>query len=220
MKNLRLFEKKAIKAINSWKDDDMYSDIEIYLLDILNKGKLDNLQIRQILRLKNTFFISEFLIKYNHFDKDSLIIVGKYINRNLEYDDRLFVSDLIEFATYWNLDLPYEKCLDFLDRYKNDDHYVLLASMEYIFANLKFEFINKIVESLIQIIENPDQIQPAQVNAFFILFRITHKKEYLNGLIQLVTSEDHKELLKNILSIKYNNQQYFDFHDLLYKISE
>jgi len=208
--------KKIIEKINACKEDeDVYSKIEKYLDNLLDKGKLKQKVILDILHLKNYIFISDFLIKYNYFDKEDLILIHSYIIDNLDNKERLFVSDLLEFATYWNLELPYEKCLNSLDKYENDDHYVLLASIEYIFKNLKFEYIDQIVEKLIGIIENPNQIQTAQVNASFILFRITLKKEYLSNLIELVVNNDHKTLLRNILNLEYNNQQYFDYHDLL-----
>ena len=208
--------KKIIEKINACKEDeDVYSKIEKYLDNLLDKGKLKQKVILDILHLKNYIFISDFLIKYNYFDKEDLILIHSYIIDNLDNKERLFVSDLLEFATYWNLELPYEKCLNSLDKFENNDHYVLLASIEYIFKNLKFEYIDQIVEKLIGIIENPNQIQTAQVNASFILFRITLKKEYLSNLIELVVNNDHKTLLRNILNLEYNNQQYFDYHDLL-----
>lgn len=213
--------KKIIEKINACKEDeDVYSKIEKYLDNLLDKGKLKQKVILDILHLKNYIFISDFLIKYNYFDKEDLILIHSYIIDNLDNKERLFVSDLLEFATYWNLELPYEKCLNSLDKYENDDHYVLLASIEYIFKNLKFEYIDQIVEKLIGIIENPNQIQTAQVNASFILFRITLKKEYLSNLIELVVNNDHKTLLRNILNLEYNSQKYFDYHDLLMSICE
>jgi hypothetical protein len=208
--------KIIIEKINAClEDEDVYSKIEKHLHYLLAKGKLKQKVILEILRLKNYLFISDFLIKYNFFDKEDLTLIRSYIIDNLDNTERLFVSDLLEFATYWNLELPYEKCLSFLDKYENDNHFVLLASMEYIFKNLKFEYIEQIVEKLISIIDNANQIQTAQVNASFILFRITLKKEYLSNLIELVMNNDHKILLRNILNLEYNNQKYFDYHDLL-----
>jgi len=208
--------KEIIDEINNCIEDSaIYSNLDKHLENILCNGKLKRNDIQDIIQLKNYLFISDFLTKYTFFDQGDLIVIHNFINKNLDNTDRLFVSDLIEFASYWNLDLLYEKCLNFLDKYENDDHYVLLATLEYIFKNLKFEFVDQIVEKLIDIINNRNQIQTAQVYASFILFRITLKKEYLSNLIELVVKNDHKILLRNILNLEYNNQQYFDYHDLL-----
>ena len=208
--------KITIEKINACKEDkDIYSEIEKYLDNLLSKGKLKQKEILEILHLENYLFISDFLIKYIFFDKEDLTLIQNYIIANLAHKERLFVSDLLEFATYWDLELPYEKCLNLLDKYEGDDHYVLLASMDYVFKNLRFEYIDQIVDRLINVIDNSNQIQTAQVKASFILFRITLKKEYLTNLIELVVNNDHKTLLRNILNLEYNNQQYFDYHDLL-----
>jgi hypothetical protein len=41
----------------------------------------------------------------------------------------------------------------------------------------------------------------------------------LEDLTDLVVTENHKDLLKNILNRKYNSQEYFDYHNLLEFIS-
>jgi len=213
--------KITIEKINACKEDkDIYSEIEKYLDNLLSKGKLKQKEILEILHLENYLFISDFLIKYIFFDKEDLTLIQNYIIANLAHKERLFVSDLLEFATYWDLELPYEKCLNLLDKYEGDDHYVLLASMDYVFKNLRFEYIDQIVDRLINVIDNSNQIQTAQVKASFILFRITLKKEYLTNLIELVVNNDHKTLLRNILNLEYNSQKYFDYHDLLMSICE
>jgi len=208
-------DKEIIEKINSCKEDDFYSEIEVHLDNLLTKGKLKQVEILEILNLKNYLFICDFLIKYRFFDKEDLMLIQVYILDNLNNTDRLFVSDLIEFATYWNLDLPYDVCIGFLDVNEADHHYVLLATMNYIFKKLNFEYIEQIVNKLKIIIDDPGQIQTAQVYASFILFRITLKRDYLLNLMDLVVNEDHKVLLKNILEQEYNNQRYFDYHDFL-----
>lgn len=192
-----------------------------YLDEFLNEGNVTEKDITTLLSLENTLIIGDFLEKYKNFKENDLRIIESYINRNLDNSDRLFVSDLIEFSTSWCLYLPYEKCLSFLKRQGDDDDYVLLASIDYIFENLKLYFIEEIYKLLNDILHNPESNQSAQVKAAFVLFRITNKKNFLVDLIDLVVNgvEDNKLLLSNMLSLNHNNSLYFEFYDVLKSIS-
>ena len=91
---------------------------------LLSKGILPAQEINQILNLKNTLIISDFLIEYKRFSKRSISTLHKYIIKNLDNTNKLFVSDLIEFADDWDLELPYTKCIKFLNEHNEDNTYV------------------------------------------------------------------------------------------------
>ena len=206
-----------IKTLNS----EDYSVASKCLDNILKEDNLDSEDIKSLLTLNNKLIISDFIEGYGNFNQESLNIVEDFINKNLDHDDRLFVSDLIEFATIWNLSLNYKKCINFLKKYGNDEDYVLLAAIDYIFENLRISEIDEIYDSLYLILHNPESNQSAQVKAAFVLFRITGKKEFLADLIDLVINghADNKLLLGNILSLKHNGASYFEYFDILKIIS-
>jgi hypothetical protein len=213
-------DKDIIALINSINMDNAnYSIAKKQLDNILLHGKLSKSDICEIFALQNNIIIADFLKEYQYFSRNDIKFINEYIIKNLNNQDRLFVSDLIEFAIDWDLDLPYEECLSFLNKYEEDNHYVLLVTIEYIFKNLKFSYIDSIIDSLNKIVDNPNQLQPAQVLASFVLFRITQKKEYLINLVDLVVNYGHQELLYNLLQETYNDQKYFDYHDFLITIS-
>lgn len=192
-----------------------YSTARAELQSILKQGKLSQSSIDVILSIDNKLIISDFLEQYLFFDEEDIVRMENYIINNIGNSDRLFVSDLIEFATYWEIELSYDLCINLLGNYKDDDHYVLLAVMSYIFENMKLAYIDDIVKGLIKVVNNSDQLESALVKAYFILFRVTQKKDYLTSLINLVEDGNQKELLSNILKLEYNRQEYFDYHDFL-----
>ncbi|GAB2808399.1 hypothetical protein [Ferruginibacter profundus] len=208
-------EKKLIEKLNS-----DYTLARKVLKTVLAKGKMKPVEINTLLTLKNNLIISEFLESYKHFTKEDLVSIELFIVNNLDHKDRLFVSDLIEFAYEWNLSLPYEKCIAFLKKFNGDNTYVQLASIDYVFLNLKFQFIDEIYIALNAILQNPQCNQSNQVLAAFYLFRITYKKEFLIDLLDLVVNgdSDNKKLLKNILKINYNSSKYFEYYDTLKSI--
>jgi len=193
------------------------------LAGILAKGKLNRFAFEEILSLRNKLIVGDFLEEYQFFSKRDLDYMRRYIISHLDHQNRLFVSDLIEFASYWEIELPYKKCLFFLETYsdfieiESDNSCVLMALLDYISINIKLEHIKQIKGYLDKILNNPLQEQSCQVRAAFILFRITHKRKYLEDLIDLaVNTEGHVELIKNILEKPHNAQDYFDYHDLLH----
>jgi hypothetical protein len=133
------------------------------------------------------------------------------------HSDSIFVSDLIEFSTYWGLSIPYEKCLSFLERWGDDDDYLALSSIDYILENLRYSYIDEIYKLLYSILHNPESNQSTQVKSAFALLRITGRKVFLTDLIDLVVNgnANNKLLLNNILSLKYNSSLYFDYYDIL-----
>lgn len=209
-------ESKIIEQLNS-----DYPIASKALKKILSKGMLKSKEIKTLLLLKNNLIISDFLENYKFFTKKDLSTIELFIIENLDCKDRLFVSDLIEFAYEWNLSLPYEKCIRFLKKFSNDNTYVQLACIDYIFLNLKFQYIDEIYVALNAILQNSRCNQSNQILAAFYLFRITSKKEFLIDLLDLVINgdtENNKILLKNILKINYNGPKYFEYYDILKSI--
>ena len=90
-----------------------------------------------------------------------------------------------------------------------------MATIDYVFKNLKQKYIARIVDSLNNILNNRNSYQSTQVRADFVLFRITQKQKYLRDMIDLVINEKHQGLLNNILKDEYNRQRYFEYHDFL-----
>jgi hypothetical protein len=204
-------DSKTIEILNN---SEFYSDSEKCLFKIIEK-KISFRDIKTILNLENKLIVDAFLKEYRFFESKDLKYIEQFILNNLNHADRAFVSDLIEFATDWDLILPYETCIEFLKKCDNDNNYVQLAVIDYIFENLKFSYIEKIVNSLKSILNDSKQNLSVQILSAFVLFRITMKKEYLEELTDLAITENYQELLKNILNREYNKQEYFDFHGLL-----
>jgi len=186
------------------------------LQEILNNGILPNEELKEILKLKNKLIIAEFLEQYKHFSKQDLVDINIYINANINNRNRLFVSDLIEFADDWNLELPYSKCIDLLTKFENNNTYVQLAMIDYLYNNLKIKYLDQIKCKLDDILSNSECNQSVQIKSAFFLFRITHNKKYLSDLIDLIVNgDDNKTLLKNILSKWYNMGDFFEYYTVL-----
>jgi hypothetical protein len=209
---------EILKKLNSPE----YSIASKALSELLTINSIDKNDLDKILALDNHLIIGDFLEKYNNYQESDLSLIESFINRNLDHHNRLFVSDLIEFATDWGLELHYDKCLMFLIKYGDDDDFVLLSSMDYIFENLKFTKIDEIYRLLNSILQNPESNQSAQVKAAFMLFRITMRKEFLSDLIDLVVNgnENNKLLLGNLLALEYNSAQFFDYYDILVQLTQ
>jgi|GEM_PF-3045785 len=184
---------------------------------LLDNGILPAEDIDAILALKSVLIIADFLTQYQHFSKENIHTVHKFILDNLNHKNKLFVSDLIEFAEYWELELPYQQCIKLLNKFKADNTYVQLAMIDYLYTNLKLKHIDAITKALNEVLENPECNQSVQVKSAFFLFRITHKKKYLTALVDLVVNGDgNKTLLKNILLSNFNGSDYFEYYDLLH----
>ena len=196
-----------------------YSVATKTLNTILARGKLNHKEITSILKLENLVIVGEFLQEYQYFDAIDLTYIKDFLIYNLDNSDRLFVSDLIEFAGKWEIELPYKKCIEMLKVYEDDNTYVQLSLTTYLFENLKIVHIEHLFSTLCEVLNNPECNQSVQIKAAFFLFRITHKKEFLNDLVDLVVNgSDNKELLQNLLLIDYNSEEYFEYYSLLLAI--
>ena len=187
------------------------------LKEYMNHGVLDDADLEIILSLTNKLIVGDFLEENQNFSDGQLQILETYIIQNIDDKNRLFVSDLIAFATDWGLTLPYKRCIEFLEKYDDDNLYVQIASIEYIFENFKTFYFDEIYTTLTNILNNVEVNQSVQVRAAFILYRFTFQQKFLNELTDLVNngSELNKEVLKNILAVDFNKPKYFGDHDML-----
>ena len=110
--------------------------------------KLSTKDIELILKLEDKEIINLFLYDYQLFDQKDFIFLEKFINKNLDNENKDFVSDLIYVALDFGLDLNFTKILSFLKTEKEDTALVVLASLEYIHKNVKIIYIKELIENL------------------------------------------------------------------------
>lgn len=208
---------KILKILNSKN----YQEAKIGLNKILKRKTISNEDIILILSLSNKIIISDFFYLFPNFTVENFIEIEKFINSNLKHRNKLFVSDLIEIATDFNLEINYKKCIALLRNYKDDNHYVLIASIEYIFSNLKTRYIAEIFNGLNYVLSNKDAKQIARIFSSFYLYRITYKKTYFIQLRDLLAiDKDNKTLLLNLLKKDFNKKQYFEDYKSLIKLTK
>ena len=208
-----------MKTLFERLDSKRYDTATKALNELMAKGELKEEEILKVMAIQNKSVIGDFLVDYQHFNQYNLAHMSIFINEHLDDKDRLFVSDLIEFASYWEIIIPYSKCFEFLSVYGKDDDYVVLATLDYIYENLKISYIKDIVKAFEGILYNPKHMQSSQIKAAFILFRITMKKIYLKDLTNLVAiGNSNKILLRNILGLDWNQKEYFDYAENLQAI--
>jgi hypothetical protein len=182
---------------------------------IMKQSSVDNSDLEVILLCPKKNLITEFLFQFPAFTEENFSLIEKFINNNLLNKNRLFVSDLIDSATDFNLDLDYKICLSFLNKYRNDNHYVLISTIEYLCSNLKMAHIKTIVSSLekIKSVKNSDDV--AKVFSLFYLYRITFKNKYLIELEQYLLDKDLNLLLLNLVNKENNHLDYFEGNALI-----
>jgi hypothetical protein len=180
-------------------------------LQTILKEKITNEDIIKIFSSNNYLIIADFLEEFDKYDENTLKYIENYIINHLDDKDRLFVSDLIEFATEWGLSIPYEKCIGFVKVCGKDDDYVGIASIDYIYTNFKLNYFDDIYKVLNIVINNTEYNQSAQLRAAMTLFRYTHNKKYYLILKSLVEKgdENNRVLLKNKLNYFYNSDDLF-----------
>ena len=179
-------------------------------------GKFSSTAVDEMLSLDNILIISDFLSQYNRFSKEDILKIEAFINGNLNHRNKLFLSDLIAFADGYGLNIPYEKCISYLQKFKGDNTYVQLAAIDYIFNKVDLRYWDEIAENLMLILSNKECNQSVQVKAAFFLFRMTYKKQYLTDLLDLVINgDDNKLLLHNLLKHQFNSAKHFEYHNVL-----
>lgn len=192
------------------------------LKELIKSDSISDSDLETILYLADKTIIGDFLQEYKKFTNVQLKYLETFIVLNLDNDNRLFVSDLIEFSIDWGLLLPYKKCIEFLTMFEDDNLYVQIASLDYIFENLKTVYFDEIYDILCSILNNPESNQSVQVRASFMLFRFTAKPFFLQELGDLVVNGDdlNKSVLKNILAMEFNKPQYFEGYSQLLALLE
>ncbi len=168
--------------------------------------------INCILNLKETELVNSFFNEYSLFDREDFLLIERFINQNLEHADKDFVSDLIYFALDFGLDLEYKKIVSFLLIKEVDEDCLVLACLEYLSHNIKFLYIEELVKNLKYIRNTVIYHQNEQLLASLILFRVTHKSEYLNFIQELIEFDSSNlEFLNNTLKNEMYDERYFDF---------
>lgn len=181
----------------------------------LDKIKFSLKEFDFILNLQEKELINTFFNEYSLFDQKDFLLIENFINKNLNHNNKDFASDLIYFALDFGLDLNYKKIISFLITDKNDKECFVLACLEYLHQNIKFSYIEELVKNLKYIRNNVIYNQNEQLLASLLLFRITHKTEYLNFIKELIEfNKSNLVFLKNTLKSKIYEERYFDQHFL------
>lgn len=189
--------------------------------EICNENtKLSLSQINFILNIDEKELVNIFFDKYKYFDQEEFSLIEDFINKNLEIENKNYLSDLIYFATDFGLNINYEKILSLLIVEEEDLECLVLGCLEYINMNIKFLYIEELVKKLEYIRNNILYHQNEQLLASLILLRITHKIKYLDFITELIEyDKSNLEFLKNKLKEKMYNSDYFDFSELNKKIA-
>lgn len=176
--------------------------------------KLSTKDIELILKLENKEIINLFLCDYQLFDQKDFIFLEKFINKNLDNENKDFVSDLIYVALDFGLDLSFTKILSFL-KTEEDTDLVVLASLEYIHKNVKIIYIKELIENLEYIRNHKNYYQNAQLLASLILYRITYKSHYLSFIKELIFSDNSNlKYFENTLKTEMYNEKYFNLTEI------
>ncbi|MGV0830665.1 hypothetical protein ACTS9D_00395 [Empedobacter brevis] len=177
--------------------------------------KLSTKDIELILKLEDKEIINLFLYDYQLFDQKDFIFLEKFINKNLDNENKDFVSDLIYVALDFGLDLNFTKILSFLKTEKEDTDLVVLASLEYIHKNVKIIYIKELIENLESIRNQKNYYQNEQLLASLILYRITYKTHYLTFIKELILSDNSNlKYFESILKTEMYNEKYFNLTEI------
>ena len=210
-------DKEILSTIAQSEYGDAYSGLE----RLLKINRISNKDLDIILHTGNKLLIGEFLELYDAFTESNLKLIESFINANLLHENRLFVSDLIEFASEWGLRINYDLLIGFLSVYKGDETYVQLASIDYVYRYMNLTKLDEIYNALYSILQNPRCNQSSQVKASFVLLRITNNEVFLEDLIDLLINgcKENRELMKNMLSQHFNGPKYFKYYNLLFLLA-
>lgn len=190
------------------------------LLDLLNRDtKFSLSDIDVVLNYNEKELVNIFFNEYKYFSREDLLFIEKFINENLNHVNKDFVSDLIYFALDFGLDLDYRKVLSILFIETEETDCLVLACVEYISMNLKFLYIEEIIEKLELIINKPVYHQNEQLLASLTLYRLTRKSNYLDFIQELINyDESNLNYLTNVLKSEMYNEKFFDYSEFYSKI--
>lgn len=184
------------------------------LTELRKQKKVSKKVLLHILSLEDKLIVGDFLENFLYFSNEQLGIIEQYIFQHLNDKDPLFLSSLIECANINTILSFYDNFLNIICTRRND--IVILAALDYIFDNMQFFKIKKIVRVFRRVINNKSYYQNCQTVAAFYLFRLTMHMEYYSFLKNLVLEggELNYIVLKNmLLKAEYNNKKYFAYFD-------
>lgn len=178
-----------------------YQDNVKGLRRLLRKKTFSNSELLKVLHQDNRLVVGEFLLRCRHFSKQNLSIIHHFVLQNLYDEDKLFVSDLIEFATDYSWPLPLQKGYTFLKQCGGDDDYPQIAFLNHLLFFRTDVWDEKLEDLLNAIVDNNCCSIYAQLRACILLYRFTRKNWYLtNILAYCLIDDDCKVLLDNIVS--------------------
>lgn len=181
--------------------------------------KLHHNDIKLILNWKEKQLITDFFNEYSYFSREDFTYLESFINLNLGHSNKDFVSDLIYFAMDFGLNLNYTEILSMIIIDEADEDCLVLGCLEYISMNIKFLYIDEIIEKLEYVINHTVYHQNEQVCAGMALYRITMKNSYLDFVQELIDyDETNLTYLNNTLKGEMYSEKYFDSSDFNTKV--
>jgi len=204
-----------IQMLSSDKFDPPYEAIA----EIIRQKKISDQVLLHILSLKDKLVLGDFLENFIYLSDEQLNPVKKFIEQHINDKNHLFVSSLIDCANVNGFMSFYEDFLKIIQKRRND--LVVLSALNYIFDNMQFYKIKKIVKVFRRVINNKSYYQNCQTVAAFYLFRMTYDETYLIFLKELVLELDDRNaiVLKNCLDMECNHKKHFSYHDKLIAIA-
>ncbi len=182
-------------------------------------NKLKLTEIDFILNLDEKEIVNIFFKSYKYFGQEEFLLIEDFINKNLEMENKDFLSDLIYFATDFGLNINYEKIINLLIIDKEDIDCLVLACLEYINMNIKYLYIEELIKNLEYLRNNVLYHQNEQLFASLILFKITNKTDYLHFIQELIDYEkSNLDFLNNILKNAMYNERYFNYSEFNKKV--
>lgn len=160
--------------------------------------------LRKILNSDNFLLQDIFLNSYQDLTPVQLKIIERHINENLEHNDEDYLSDLIYFACVSNLDIDYPSILSLLNKSDYREHYVWLATIQYISENLKLNYLEEICDLLTAILEDASYPQNVQIGAALCLFRFTHNDNFLEEIKNWNDCPINCSYVQNTLDLEHN----------------
>lgn len=119
----------------------------------------------------------------------------------------------------FGLNLNYTEILSMIIMDEADEDCLVLGCLEYISMNIKFLYIDEIIEKLEYVINHTVYHQNEQLCAGMALYRITMKNSYLDFVQELVNyDETNLTYLNNTLKGEMYSEKYFDLSDFNTKV--
>jgi F0F1-type ATP synthase delta subunit len=171
------------------------------IMDFVSSNQtLSDNELEQLFKVQNKLLVAEVLETYTKFDSAQLLHIENYINSSFDLEDRFFVSDLIDFAGSWSLNLNYERLLTFLSSKSEEENFVVLSTVNYILENVKYNYHIDIIEKCEAILDDSEYFQNVQISAALCLYRISNDSKYLIEIGDWFDdSEQNREYLTNVL---------------------